>query len=529
MVRVLSYQRLNRAQVKSAVQIVLVDGAVKAQELKKQKEIEERFGEFKETYFWDPVKFVLECIQWKPGKSPTKYQIEIIENIITNIRTSVRGPHGLGKTALVSWLIHWFALTRDGLDWKIPTTASSWPQLSKFLWPEVHKWSRMLDWEKIGRPPYDERRELLMLKLRLETGEAFAIASDNSALIEGAHADRLFYIYDESKSIKDETFDASEGALVGAGSDDESLEAFALSVSTPGEPVGRFYDIQSHKPGYEDWKTRAVKDYEVVEAGRVTKGWQDARKNQWGEDSAIFQNRVLGEFASSEADTVISMAWVERAVAKWYETDWDDPELEFHSVGVDVARYGQDKTVLALRFGDHIKELREYARQDTMQTAGRVKGILDKYNKKASKSVIDVIGMGAGVVDRLREQGYEKTIAFHSSEKTEKKDKSGELGFRNLRSAAWWNLRELLQDDLIAIPDNDLLMGDLVTPKWKVTSNGKIQVEGKEDIRKRLSRSTDYADAVIYVMWPGMPKGTWSNLADLVDDDLSGEQFPWSY
>jgi len=171
--------------------------------------------------------------------------------------------------------------------------------------------------------------------------------------------------------------------------------------------------------------------------------------------------------------------------------------------------------------------LREYSKQDTMETAGRVKGILDANGKKAAKAVIDVIGLGSGVIDRLREQGYRKIMAFHAQMKTERLDKAGELGFADLRSAAWWYMREQLQDGLVALPNNDLLMGDLVTPKWKVLSSGKIKVEGKDDIRKRLERSTDYADAVIQAMWPGDLVGTWENLEELINDDMSDFELPW--
>src|SRR6185436_2954082 len=103
--------------------------------------------------------------------------------------------------------ILWFCLTRDQEDWKVATTASAWRQLTKFLWPEVHKWARRIKWDAIGRAPFSETTELFTQSIRLETGEAFAVASDDSSLIEGAHADHLLYIFDESKVIPDDTWD----------------------------------------------------------------------------------------------------------------------------------------------------------------------------------------------------------------------------------------------------------------------------------------------------------------------------------
>lgn len=111
-----------------------------------------KFREFGERYFNDPCGFVLDCIVWRKGKDerPAPYQLEIMRALVDYQRACVRGPHGLGKSALSAWTVWWFALTREalGYDWKIPTTASAWRQLTHYLWPEIVKWSRRLDWAK---------------------------------------------------------------------------------------------------------------------------------------------------------------------------------------------------------------------------------------------------------------------------------------------------------------------------------------------------------------------------------------------
>jgi hypothetical protein len=456
---------------------------------------------FRERYRDDPAGFVKDCITWKAGKFPSDYQNELLGSLVEHSRVSVRGPHGLGKTALIAWVVLWFALTRDGVtDWKIPVTASAWRQLTKFAWPEVHKWARQLRWDVIGREPFNERLELTTLSLKLKTGEAFTLASDNSVMIEGAHADEILYILDESKEIPTTTWDSVEGAF-------SSGKCILLSESTPGEPVGRFYEIQSHKPGFDDWYVRHVTLQEAIASGRINQQWADDRKQQWGEDSAAYQNRVLGEFASSEETGVIPLSWIEAANARWEA--WNDlPQDQkdaylFTCIGLDVARSGEDKTVFAHRYSDIITELRAYSKIDTMATTGIAAGILMAH--PGSFAVVDVIGIGAGVVDRLREMrlGVE---AFNASEHTDKLDASGELGFVNCRSAAWWNLREMLDPSrgaTMALPPDDLLTGDLTAPHWRVMSGGKIQVESKDEIRVRIGRSTDYADAVIQACFSG--------------------------
>ncbi len=270
---------------------------------------------FKATYRDDPVAFVHDCIKWRPGDRPTEYQDYILSLLVEKKRVCVRAPHGVGKSCLNAWAILWFSLTRDGEDWKAPTTASAWRQLTKFLWPEVKKWSRNLDWDKIGRAPFDTRKELLGMNLRLRTGEAFAVASDDPTLIEGAHADSLMFIYDESKSIANETFDATEGAFSNAGADTKN-EAFALAMSTPGEPSGRFYDIQVRKPGFEDWTVVFVDLEWAIREKRLSRAWADQRAAQWGKTSAIYLNRCEGQFSSSEEDSLIPLSWVEAAVGR---------------------------------------------------------------------------------------------------------------------------------------------------------------------------------------------------------------------
>jgi hypothetical protein len=447
-------------------------------------------------YRHDPALFVVECFRWSEGEGPTAFQLELLPELARRRRVAVRGPHGLGKTALACWLILWFALTRDGLpdaDWKVVTTASAWRQLEHYLWPELHKWARRLDWAKLGREPFDERTQLLQLTLRLSHGEAFAAASDKPELVEGAHASHLLYIFDEAKSIPSPTWDAAEGALA-------SGRCYALAISTPGEPAGRFYDIHSRKPGYEDWFTRHVTLQECTQAGRVSPEWAEQRRRQWGENSAVYQNRVLGQFASSESDTIIPLAWVEAANERWLAHEEAGDWAPFTCVGVDVARGGADVTVLALRHGEMIKELRRHNVADTMAVTGFAAGVLQAHGGRA---VVDVIGIGAGVVDRLKEQSF-TVDPFNASEHTDAKDHSGELGFANKRSAAWWGLRELLDpasDHAIALPPDDRLTGDLTAPHWRVLSGGKILVESKEEIRRRIGRSTDDGDAVVMAFW----------------------------
>ena len=132
------------------------------------------------SYYDDPVRFLNTFIDWPDGMGLTPYQEEILAMLPTQKRVAAYGPHGLGKTTMEALTLIWFAATRDhaSVDWKNPTLASVWRQLTKFLWPEVHKWAKRLKWSDMGIDPWDKRTELLTLSLKLNHGESFAIASD---------------------------------------------------------------------------------------------------------------------------------------------------------------------------------------------------------------------------------------------------------------------------------------------------------------------------------------------------------------
>jgi hypothetical protein len=468
------------------------------------RELERRAARIKRgvaRYYHDPVAFAADCIDWRdePGLAP--YQAEVLGELPGRKRECIRAPHGVGKSLCAGVVILWFALTRDaaGVDWKIPTTAGSWHQLTQYLWPEIHKWAGRLRWDKVrdGRP--FTRAELQNLNLRLTHGAAFAGASKNAALIEGAHATELLFVFDEGKAIPAGTFDACEGAF-------STGTAYALVLSTPGAPAGRFYDICTRKPGYEDWYPRHISLEEAIAAGRINPDWAEQRLRQWGPESAIYVNRVLGEFHAGDEESAIPLAWAEAAVERWHE--WDlggragiDAEWP-RTVGVDVARYGSDKTVLAIRSGPVLIELRRSSKEDTMRTTGRVKGVLDA--DAGRTAIVDVIGIGAGVVDRLREQNA-KVLAFNGAAGTKLRDSTGEFGYQNIRSAAYWGMREQLDPSAgsdICLPDDDLLLGDLTAPQWRITSSGNIAVESKDDVVERLGRSPDDGDATVEAFWP---------------------------
>lgn len=494
-----------------------------------------KFRKFQQTYGKDRIAFVYDIMP-KYGKTLTLYQEEILGFFDGGgTRLAVRSPHGTGKTFIASIMVHHSVLTSE-VDCKVPTTASAWRQLEKYLWPEIKKAGKNLAWPLIGRPPYDLTRELLQLSIRLQGGtvEAFAVASNDHTTIEGAHATRIVYVFDEAKTIPTDTWDAAEGAFsteglertdagvvelvepMGAEKDlkstpveivhgeGEEYEAMAFAISTPGQPSGRFHDIHMRAPGYEDWTVRHVTLDEAIRAGRISIKWAEQRKKQWGETSSVYLNRVLGEFAENSEDGIIPLSWVNAAIERWKEWDASGrPDMGApYCVGVDVARFGEDQTVFAPRMGPTLQNVHEFAKLPTTGTAGHlhVFSMGGRYNLHIETDG----GLGAAVFDILKEQDVPglRPVLMHGA--TWKRDRSGELGFFDVRSAAWWNLREMLDPingDGIMLPDHEQLKRDLITPRWEITSTGNIRMESKRDIVTRLGRSPDYGTAAALAFW----------------------------
>lgn len=450
------------------------------------REVERRARQKSATdYSRDPVAFVRDILH---VSDIADYQAKILDTLVTDRRAAVRSPHGAGKSALASWALLW-GLYALGDDTKIVTTASVHRQV-KFLWREVHKW--------VNRASLENRPSILDLSIRFpeRSVEAFGVASDNPYSVEGIHASNVLLIFDEAKAITEDFFDALEGAL-------STGNTYALMLSTPGQPSGRFHDIHARsRPGLTDWTPIHVTLEECIKAGRISAEWAAQRAQQWGEKSAVYQNRVLGEFADGE-DNLIPLSWIEAANERFAACNGKGEGNV--SWGVDPARYGADRTVIVLLVGSVCERLTYHSQDNTMVTAGRVAAIADK----VAPIAVDTIGLGAGVFDRLKELNY-NTIGVNVAEAARDDyglpllDKSGQMEFVNKRSFCWWMLREALDPanpNALALPPDDYLTGDLTAPMWTYSSAGKIVVESKDDIRKRIGRSTDAADGLALALY----------------------------
>lgn len=445
-------------------------------------------AEFKSPLVWAETNLGLDLMP---------YQDQVLAGFEESDRVAAKGPRGLGKTFIAAVVVLWFADTRDraGCDWQIVTMAGVYRQLQQYLWPRIHMVNRSL-----RRPMAGDMLLDMMIKGRF--GRAFAASPRVGESIEGAHAEEVLFLFDESKIIDPGLFDSIEGA------DSGKQRTYMLAVSTPGAPVGRFYDIMAQKPGFERWWTLSVTVDDMLRMGMTTEEDVEYKANMWGRESSEFRTNVLGEFAADDEFSMIPSIWVEAAQDRWrdFERRGVSPLVVFGEnidYGLDIARHGRDKSAVAKVWGLKYCERiwTEEFTPSTIDLAMRV----EQHMERVARIKIDADGMGTGAADYLVGVRGQAAYPFFGGEKLKEwRDASGYLEAFNQRSAAWWNMRELLdpnQGHDIMLPPDDGLKGDLSAVRRGSQAGSAIRIEEKALTKQRIGRSPDRGDAVVLAFW----------------------------
>jgi len=418
----------------------------------------------------DPVFFITQVL----GGDPWERQKEILTAVKKHRRMAVRACHGVGKTKVAAWAALWFLYCHKNS--KVITTAPTWHQVENLLWREIVAAHAASKYPLGGK----------VLQTQIELGKqwfALGLSTDKPERFQGFHAEHILLIVDEASGVEQRIFDAGEGFLTSPG-------AKLLLVGNPTQLSGEFYNAFRsplyHKIHISAFDSPNLKTGKIIRPYLVTPEWVEEKRLKWGEESPLWYSKVMGEFPEQGDDTLIPLAWIEAAQQKWQTMPSGEPV----ELGVDVARFGSDATVIVLRRGDKGEAINQIRGQDTMAVAGAVIDALRKTGAKTAK--IDVVGIGAGVVDRLKEQQY-PVAEMNAGEAAQNKER-----FVNKRAEWYWALRERFQTGDIAIsPGDDELASQLASLKYKFDSRGRIQIESKEDMRKRGLPSPDKADALM--------------------------------
>ena len=436
----------------------------------------------------DPLRYVMLAFDWGQGElsnweGPDKWQraflVELGDAIKGRepgdvIKMAAKTGKGPGKTALEAWLILWLNSTRP--NFAGIATANTGDQLDTKLWRELSLW-----WQRaINKHWFQWTATRFYQVANKDTWgmDAMKWSEHKPDAFGGLHNNGRgqAVIIDEGSAVAASIYDVVDSTMT-----DE--DSFIFVFGNPYQKRGRFYEIFTRFA--HRWKTVTV-DTRTAKAANQKKIQQDIE--DWGADSDYIRVNVLGEFPKQDSDTLIPLPLIEAARARTvgdndrYKPVW----------GVDVARYGDDRTALAIRRHRKLEKVEAWRGLDTMQTAGRIKLAYDEAaeDDKPTAILIDSIGVGGGVVDRLLEQGL-PVRGINVAESPAVKAK-----FHRLRDEMYWKGREWFEGMNVECTDT-VVGGELGDVLYGFTSSGQIKVEGKDDIKERLGRSPDVGEAFL--------------------------------
>lgn len=415
---------------------------------------------------------------------PQAWQLEVLEQYDhRSRRISIRSGHGVGKSTVLAWMMLHHILCR--FPQKTAVTAPTEKQLFDALWAEFRTWANKLP--PLLRQLIDVRSD--RCELLGAPSESFITLKTSRVeqpdAMQGVHADWVLLIADEASGVPEQVFEAAMGSMSGH-------NAVTILAGNPVRAQGFFYDTHSRLA--DSWWTRCVP---CAESPYVSADYAAEVARSYGEHSNAYRVRVLGEFPTTDDDTVVPFALVEAArhrdvtVAKTAPVVW----------GVDCARFGSDRSALAKRQSHVLLEpVKSWRKLDTMELAGRLKLEYDQCPAwlRPVEINVDAIGIGAGVVDRLRQLGLPvRGVNVSESPAATNADR-----YANLRAELWFAAAEWFAKRDCRIPDTgadtDVFIRELVTPKYRFRpGSGKVFVESKDDLKRRGMPSPDLADAFV--------------------------------
>ena len=428
------------------------------------------------------MAFVREVIHAEPDVDQAAILMAISK---PGARVSVSSGNGCGKTTTLAWVILWFLCLHG--DCKIPCTAPSSNQLFDNLWAEIGKWRSMMNgWFAVSLRQLSDRLEVIGAE-RTRFAVARTAKKEQPEALQGFHAGNLLFALDEASGIPEEIFQVAEGSMSTPG-------ARMIMISNPTRNDGFFYD--THHKDRARWQTFVLN---AEKSARVSPEECQRKALKYGKDSNYYRVRVLGQFPLASDDTMIPLEWVTSSIGRDIIVT---PGAHKRVAGLDVARFGDDACALAVRQGPKLMHLDQWRQTDLMSTVGRV---VQAYRKAQLFDcvAVDMIGMGSGVLDRLREQA----IPCIGVNVAESPSMQPDLYMR-LRDQLWWECRSWFQgrgcriDPMLCkagpTGDNlgDQLTAELTTIRYKIESSGKIKAEGKDEMKRRGLDSPNIADAL---------------------------------
>lgn len=445
-------------------------------------------AEAMDEYAADPLGWVCDAYPWGEGvlakhTGPRAWQAELLGAIgqhlgneatrCNPLRIAVASGHGIGKSAFISMVLNWGMSTCP--EARAVVTANTDQQLRTKTWPEVSKWAQLAtnaDWWSVPATAMYERQHEKSWR-----ADATPWSENNTEAFAGLHNEgkRIILIFDEASKIADKVWEVAEGALT-----DENTEIIWLAFGNPTQNTGRFRECFGKYRHL--WLTRQI-DSRTVEG--TNRAYLDELVATYGEDSDIVRVRVRGQFPSRSASQFIATEAVEAAQAR--KLDFLDPGAPL-VLGVDIARFGDDKCVIRGRKGRDGKVIPpvKWRGMDTVFSANKIAETIRRYNPEAV--FIDGGGVGGGVVDILKSWKFRVIeVNFGGVARDAKK-------YANKRAEMWGDMRDWMPTGVL--DDDQELRDDLIAPEYGFDKDSRILLERKEDMKKRGLASPDDGDAL---------------------------------
>lgn len=416
-------------------------------------------------------------------------QVEILKSIRDNPNTVVVSCNAAGKTFTMAVAVLWWLYTRPGS--LVVTSAPTFRQIKSVLWAEV---SRL--WHGARMPLGGSMLTTELVVDPTKKWQALGIPSSEEVRFQGlhSHSGEVLIIFDEAAGIEPHIYTAAAGNLT-----NPEKCRFVL-IGNPTSPTGMFYEY-SKNPNWYRINISAFDSPAINEPEKypylVSKRWIEERKLEWGESSPMYVARVLGRFPEEGEDTLIPLSWADQAVRRYLEKNGKDLLVSDHVyMGVDVARFGTDKTVCVSYQPNKVLPLKKLVGKDIVAVTHMTNQEAITAGNKLMQITTDDTGVGGGLTDNLRAQMY-PVIGVNFSNKAQNR-----RFFRKLKDEMMWNVRELFRAGELAIPPDEELINQLTSIKYKMEqSSGMIEIESKEEMRKRGLKSPDCAWALALALW----------------------------
>ncbi len=420
---------------------------------------------FQEKIRSNPVFFVEEVL----GNSLWGKQKEILEAVRDNHEVAIRSCHASGKSYVSGRIVHWWLNAHK--DSVVITTAPTFRQVKEVLWREIKGAVR-------GKSIYPEKAILDTSINISDQWFALGLSTDKPDQFQGFHSPHLMVLIDEASGINPDIEEAIDGLTP------EKIVRIGQPLSNLGRFADSFRMAGVKKMQISALDTPNVKEQRIAIPGLITQQDIDNFKIRYGEDSDVYRVRVLGEFPQQDSDSLISVQDVSAAIQR------DVNVVAFEKkMGVDVARFGNDRTVILIRQMEKVIRKEAFAGMDTMVITGKVISIMKEEGIKPENVYVDTIGVGGGVYDRLKEQGYRVSSVVVSESPQDKEN------YANLRAELYAaKVKEWIKT--ADLPDDDDFY-ELANIKYKFNSKGQMLIESKEDMKKRGVDSPDVADALM--------------------------------